>query len=151
MKQMKKLIILGFVCFLAFNSFAQDKDREARIKALKIAFITERLQLTEIEAQKFWPIYNTFEDKNNELRKQSFGKRKAENLDAMTEAEAKTTVNDMISIENQRSKLKEQFMKDLLNVMPAKKVLLLRATEDAFNKRMFDEWKKRREEREKKP
>ena len=60
---MKRLLLI-LILTLSFNSFAQEKDRHERIKALKIAFITERLQFTEIEAQKFWPIYNAFEAEN---------------------------------------------------------------------------------------
>lgn len=148
---MKKLILLSLLCFLTFTAFAQHDERRERVKALKIAFITERLGLTEREAQKFWPIYNAFEDENNNLRKEAYDKRKAENVDALTEAEAKIILNEIVSIENKRHKLREKFMKDLLTAIPAKKVILLKSTEDAFNKRMFEEWKKRRQERKEKP
>jgi hypothetical protein len=148
---MKKLFTLSLLFLLAFNVFAQHKEREERIKTLKIAFITERLAFTETEAQKFWPIYNAFEDKNNELRKQSYNHRKVENIETMTELEAKALVDDMILLENKKFKLREKFMKDLLTAIPAKKVILLKATEDAFNKRMFEEFKKRRQEKKEKP
>ena len=52
---MKKLITIGLLFLLTFNAFSQRKEKEERIKALKIAFITERLALTETQAQKFWP------------------------------------------------------------------------------------------------
>lgn len=148
---MKKLIILSLLFFLTFNTFAQHKEREERIKTLKIAFITERLAFTETEAQKFWPIYNAFQEENNKLRRDSYDKRKVEDFESMTEGEAKSLLNDMSSIENQRHKLREKFMKDLLTVIPAKKVILLKTTEDEFNKRMFEEFKKRRQEKEKRP
>ncbi len=148
---MKKLITLGLLFLLTFNAFSQRKEKEERIKALKIAFITERLALTETEAQKFWPIYNAFEEENNQLRRASYNKRKAENFETMTESDAKNLLSDMASIENQRHKLREKFMKDLLTAIPAKKVVLLKITEDAFNKRMFEEFKKRRQEKEKRP
>lgn len=46
---------------------AQDGDdtRAEKVQALKIAFITQKLQLTTDEAQKFWPIYNQYD---NELK-----------------------------------------------------------------------------------
>ena len=149
--KMKKLIILGLLFLLTFNVFSQHKEREERIKTLKIAFITERLALTETEAQKFWPISNAFEEENNKLRRDSYEKRKVENFDSMTEAEAKSLLDDMSSIENKRHKLREKFMKDLLTAIPAKKVVLLKSTEDEFNKRMFEEFKKRRQEKEERP
>ena len=115
---MKKLTTLGLLFFLTFSTFAQHHERDEKIKALKIAFITERLQLSEIEAQKFWPIYNAFDDENNKLRHQAFDKRRVDNIDSLTETEAKDLVSDMISIENQRGKLRAQFLKDLLTVIP---------------------------------
>ena len=149
--KMKKLILLSLLFLLTFNGFSQHKEREERIKTLKIAFITERLAFTESEAQKFWPIYNAFEEENNNLRRDSYNKRKVEDFDSMTEAEAKLLLDDMSSIENKRHKLREKFMKDLLAVLPAKKVILLKTTEDEFNKKMFEEFKKRRQEKEERP
>ena len=148
---MKKLIFVSFLLILSFNAFSQRKEKEERIKALKIAFITERLEFTEAEAQKFWPLYNAFEDENRKLRHQAYDKRKKENIDDLTEAQAKDLVNEIITIENQKSKLREKFMRDLLTAIPAKKVILLKSTEDAFNRRMFEEFKKRRQEKEKQP
>jgi len=148
---MKKLITLSILFLLTFCAFSQHKERDERIKTLKIAFITERLGFTESEAQKFWPIYNAFEDENNKLRRQSHDRPNAENIEKMTEAEAKSQLDVMVSIENQRFKLHEKFMKDLLTAIPAKKVILLKVTEDEFNKRMFEEFKKRRQEKEKNP
>ena len=148
---MKKLIFLSLLFLLTFSAFSQHKEREERIKTLKIAFITERLAFTETEAQKFWPIYNAFEEENNNLRRDSYNKRKVEDFDSMTEADAKLLLDDMSSIENKRHKLREKFMKDLLAVLPAKKVILLKKTEDEFNKKMFEEFKKRRQEKEERP
>ena len=148
---MKKLITLSLLFLLTFNVFSQHKERDERIKTLKIAFITERLAFTESEAQKFWPIYNAFEDENNKLRRQSYNKRKVENMESLSELEAKTMLNDMVSIEEQRHQLRQKFMKDLLTAIPAKKVILLKASEDEFNKRMFEEFKKRRQEKKEKP
>jgi len=148
---MKKLITLGLLLLLTFNAFAQHKERDERIKTLKIAFITERLAFTESEAQKFWPIYNAFEEENNKLRREAYNKRKVENMESLSESEAKKILNEMVSIEEQKHQLRQKFMKDLLIAIPAKKVVLLKASEDEFNKRMFEEFKKRRQEKKEKP
>ena len=49
---------------------AQDGEdtRAEKIKSLKIAFITQKLQLSADEAQKFWPIYDQYENDINRLR-----------------------------------------------------------------------------------
>lgn len=39
-----------------------------KVQALKIAFITQKLQLTSTEAEKFWPVYNQYENEIKSLR-----------------------------------------------------------------------------------
>ena len=140
-----KNIILILLLTLSISVFSQDKERYARIKALKIAFITEKLDLTESEAQKFWPIYNDFEGEYQKLRRDSSGKFRDVDFDAMSEEDAKKHLENMLESDTKRFQLKQQFANDLLKVLPAKKVVLLKATEDAFNKRMMEQFKKRRE------
>jgi hypothetical protein len=62
-KQSKmKTQLLSLLLLFCLPAMAQkDKIRE-RIKAQRIAFITQRLALTPDEAQKFWPVYNQFSD-----------------------------------------------------------------------------------------
>ena len=70
MKTNKLLLIIVFLC--SIYSFAQPPMREKKeqIRALKVGFITNELSLTADEASKFWPIYNTFDDKQFELKHQ---------------------------------------------------------------------------------
>jgi len=72
--KMKKYILILFVMFGNFYaSKAQqgDETKAERIEALKIAFITNKLQLTPAEAQKFWPVYNRYETDLREVIKSS--------------------------------------------------------------------------------
>ena len=39
-----------------------DNNRQEKIKALYVAYITQQLNLTEAEAQKFWPLHAQFEN-----------------------------------------------------------------------------------------
>ena len=43
-----------------------------RMKSAKIAFITDRLKLTPQEAEKFWPLYNEYEQQKNEITEDLF-------------------------------------------------------------------------------
>lgn len=61
------LITLIFFCN---TNFAQQNGND-RVEALKIAFLTERLQLTKSEAQSFWPVYNSYESEVRSLRTKS--------------------------------------------------------------------------------
>ena len=60
---MKNYLLL-LILFLGSTtmSYAQGSPQNERIQALKIAFITQRLQLTAAEAEKFWPIYREYDN-----------------------------------------------------------------------------------------
>lgn len=141
-------ITLIITLLLTMNLAAQSPEKRERIKSLKVAFITEKLQLTESEAQKFWPIYNTFEESMHQFRKDFFDKRKNADVATLSEQEAKSILNDMIKTENEKNQLKEKFMNDLMKVIPAKKIIQLKITEDEFNKQMLEQYKKRKESKD---
>ena len=86
---MKTIKILILTLFVTTSAFAQKFDKE-KIKALKIAHITEQMDLTKDEAQKFWPIYNANEEAENKLRIKSNENRKVNNPEGLSESEAKT-------------------------------------------------------------
>ena len=140
----KTLFIILF--FVSVSAIAQRGNRE-RIKALKISFITERLSLTEKEAQEFWPIYNAFEQKMNTIRykeMRSIRKDIREDLDTMTEKEASALVQRFKKAENEMCDLKNTFSEKLSKIISAKKIIQLRIAEDDFKRKMLDEYKKRR-------
>jgi hypothetical protein len=62
---MKKYLLILFVLLGSLSQIKAQEPAGEKIQALKIAFITQKLQLTPDEAQKFWPIYNQYD---NEVR-----------------------------------------------------------------------------------
>jgi len=73
---MKKYLLFLIALFGSFTFvFAQNANsqRSEKIKALKIAFLTQKLQLTSAEAEKFWPVYNQYENEIRQLRADNKG------------------------------------------------------------------------------
>lgn len=74
---MKKIFTLLMV-LIGFTAAAQmnPESREQKVQALYVAYITKELQLTESEAQKFWPIHQQYDNEikavqaNDELSRQ---------------------------------------------------------------------------------
>jgi hypothetical protein len=118
--------------------------KQDRIKSLKIAHITEDLKLTQIEAQNFWPIYNAYEVKKSDLKKTTRKIREQLDMQTINEPDARAVISDMITSERKQHDLKSQFIKDLLTVLPAKKVIQLKLSENEFNKRMLREIRQRK-------
>lgn len=73
---MKKVILIATLFLTAFTSVVKAQDdnepgakRKERIQALYVAFITQRLSLTSEDAQKFWPVYNQYDNDIQNVRK----------------------------------------------------------------------------------
>lgn len=149
---MKNIAILFCVILTSWSTFSQDSNKREKIKALKVAFITERLELTETEAQKFWPVYNAYETEKYMQRKLGYDKRK-QISDDISEAQAKIMLSDLIKFERERENLRIDFIESLLNqkVLTAKKILQLKTAEDEFNRKMLEEYKKRHGNTHKEP
>jgi hypothetical protein len=69
---MKRILTLFLLTIaVSFSAMSQDvnPNKEAqRLEAYKIAFLTKKLNLSPDEAQKFWPIYNRYQQELREVR-----------------------------------------------------------------------------------
>lgn len=143
---MKKIAIILFLATISVSTaFGQNrKEHEEKIRALKVGYITEKLDLSASEAQKFWPIYNGFEEKVMALREKSHTARKSIDYDNLSEAEAKKIIEDYKKSNVEKNRLYDTYISDLLTVISPKKVVLLKKTEDDFKRKMFEEYRNRR-------
>ena len=146
-----KTKIIYPILFLLISSFSFSqgfKEKKGKVKALKIAYITEELDLTTEEAQKFWPIYNAFDDKQSELRhekmKAILDRFEPENIEKLSEKEASTLLIQMESVEESLFSLRKKFIKDLQGVISAKKIIKLKKAEEDFNRTLLRQMKERR-------
>jgi len=72
---MKRFLLLVSFAFSFLISVAQNGNR---LEALKIAYITKRLDLSPEEAQKFWPIYNQYAEELKRARQDAIRNNKSE-------------------------------------------------------------------------
>ncbi len=114
-----------------------------KIKALKTAYITNALNLSQQEAEKFWPIYNELEKKRIVLRKKVKLLRKTalRNFDQLTELEAKKIVAKNIALEQQVLQEKKVMLKKITVLLSAKKTIQLQKAEHDFNRKLLRKMK----------
>lgn len=149
--KINKLIAVITVLF-AMSSNAQDghffKEKKEKIKAMKIAYITNELSLTPDEATKFWPLFNAFEDKQSEIRKQKLkgylDRTDDDAIDKLTDKEATTLLAQMESTEDELYQLKKKFVANLKGVISPMKILKLKKAEEGFNKKLLQQYRDKR-------
>ncbi len=138
---MKKLVLSTLLLALfATISYAQPQDREERIKAMRVAFITDQLQLTPEESQNFWPVYNEYQAEQKKLRQQY---RPTKNMEAVTEEEAAEIIEASFELEEKELLLKRNYVDRLKNVVPLRKIVKLRQVERNFKQQLLTEIKNR--------
>ena len=147
---MKTKILFPIIFLLVASlSFSQGfKEKREKVKALKVAYITEQLELTTDEAQKFWPIYNAFDEKQSELRHEKMrailDRFKPGNVEKLSEKDASNSLAQMEKIEEDLFNLKKKFIKDLQSVISAKKIIKLKKAEEDFNRELLKQMREKR-------
>ncbi|MCE3278552.1 MAG: hypothetical protein K0S44_743 [Bacteroidetes bacterium] len=149
---LRHCIIISLICFSA-PSFAQlttSKNKVAReerrdnIESMKIAFLTKKLDLTPEEAQQFWPVYNQYTDKLQELRKKHRLENKdaKHNFDIMTDKEVEQTVDNEMAFRQKEIDIQKDYHSKFKAVLPIKKVAKLYQAEEQFKRVLLDKLKR---------
>ena len=145
---MKRTILYIVIFLISVSSFAQ--PNQGKIRVLKIAFITEKLNLTEAEAEKFWPIYNTYDKNTSKIKHEEINKIRQEisqNMGTLSDDKANELLDRFIEAEKNLYNEKIQLATKLRKVISAQKIILLKVVEEEFNKRMLERMKNMRQQR----
>jgi len=126
------ILILTLFLAIGLQSHAQDDDKKehGRLQALKIAYITKKLNLSPEEAQKFWPIYNQYEE---EVRK--------------TQIEVRQRGGTEIERDEKILAIRKKFNGEFLKAISSEKVNAFFRTEKEFNGVVQREMMERRQQR----
>lgn len=134
-----KTTITLLILLITTATFAQ-KERQEKVKALKVAFITEQLDLTPAEAQKFWPIYNIFEDKMSEIHRaeRTLLHSIRTDWDSLSETDAQSAIANIRKAEQQKMAAKETLVTQLRTTLSYKKTLILLRAEEEFKRKLLN-------------
>jgi hypothetical protein len=105
------------------------------IKADKKLLVAENMQLSEAEARKFWPIYDQYQDELFILRMRSLKliENYAKNYESMTNDMARKLLDEYLTIERLREKVREAYLPKFRKVLPEIKVARYYQIENKIN------------------
>ncbi len=134
MKRYLKILIFLVLLLQSATFFSQnDKDK---VEALRIAFIGKKLELTTNESEKFWPIYNEYNDKVKAVRKnvrQSFKK----GVDNMSDKDMEELYQLELKSKQAEADLYKTYTEKIKVIIGTKKTLKLRVAENQFKKEII--------------
>ena len=133
---MKKTIsVLLALCVVSTAVFAQKNKKKnpegwrEKVRAEQVALITQELNLTEAEAQAFWPVYNDVQNQRREAFKAC-----GEAMKTLREAEEGANYNALLdkylSAKKKAEAVDEQAIARYKSVLPAEKIAKLVLAEE---------------------
>ncbi len=128
--------------------FSQNEQAKEKIQAARIALITERLSLSPDQAEKFWPLYNEFSQKRQELRNEYSAEKAKLNMETATEAQKRALLDFGLNLKERNVALDKSYSSRMLSIITSDQILSLRKAEDDFRKMMLQQIQKRRQQRQ---
>lgn len=140
---------------LAIAATAQEDDmpqipeeRLQEIKAQRTAFLTQRLDLSPAEAEKFWPVFNQYDKEQEvvrkELREMHRGMRKDTEV---SEAEAAAAIDKELAARQKELDIRKKYAAEFKRTIGAVKTMRLGKAERDFNRELLKRLRDRMEER----
>lgn len=127
---MKKSILIFSILFMGIYSFAQTTDDYIEItrsvlQVEKKAAIAEVMELTEKEAEVFWPLYNELETKRHAVQTKRIQiiRNFAEHYEALSDEKADQIWTDYIQYKEEILKINKQYFKKFKKIISAGKAV----------------------------
>lgn len=134
----KHIAILIVLCLSAAMSYGQNDKMREKIESARIALITERLDLSPKQAEKFWPVYNEFTSRRKELRNTYLSERRNIEPEQLSEEESKQWIQKSIELKQKELDLEKEYSGKMLNVISTRQMLSLRNAENDFRRMLLE-------------
>ncbi len=143
---MKKLSLISLFSLLLIGvSYAQrpgqDFDRE-RLQAARVAFITTRLDLSPEQAEKFWPVFNEYDNKRESNLKKLAALNPGRDI-TLSEEEAKKTVQQRFEVQRQMIADEEKFVLSISKTINYNQILKLNRIARDFTRHIYQRQRQR--------
>jgi hypothetical protein len=141
---MKKYIltftIFLFVIGISIAQRPSERYDPEKLQAARIAFITSRLNLKPEQAEKFWPVYNQFND-NREGNLKEMSKLSDLRSGEISESEAKKRIEQRFEIQRRMLAEEEKYMAEMSKIISYNQILKLNGIVRDFTRTVYQRQK----------
>lgn len=142
---MKSTFLLLTILLINLFAFAQPdgepkQDKEEYIRTQKIAFISTELALTPEEAEKFWPVYNEYDAKMQEVRDERKGYTKElKTIHDLSDDRAYELTEKILDCDSREAAIRKEYLPKFAEVVGKKKASLVFYAEEKFKRELLKE------------
>lgn len=141
---MKKLIFCFFVFLAPYIAGAQSFNRND-IESYKIAWITQKLDLSTEDAKIFWPIYNQYTKEQQALRsdraKKMISMRKITEIDNLSDSEVDAMINNELAFKQREINIDKKYYSKFKSALPIKTLAKFYRAQETFKKELLDKFR----------
>lgn len=134
---MKRWIITLIVCITLWVPAKAQRNNQ-NIESVRAAFITQKLDLTPEESQKFWPVYNNY---RSEVQK--IATKRMEHRKAFKQSPEAAKPVDEVQIETEMLEIRKRYRTEFTKVLPRQKAALVYPVEREFMQQLIEHLPKR--------
>jgi hypothetical protein len=144
---MKKLLLIALITHTSLGVAVAQVDpdqRDERLAIYRAEVFTRVLRLTPEEAQSFWPVYNDFLDRREQIQ-QEFKATKQE--DQMSDAEVEDLIRRHFEKKQRDLDLEKDLYQKLRKVLPSRKIAKIPLAERDFRESLVKKLQENRQKR----
>jgi hypothetical protein len=134
---MKTLLYSITLGLFLLGTGVKAQESGSQIESVRAAFITQKLELTPEESQKFWPVFNNYQ---HEL--QQLVSRKNQQRRDSKESGAQPV--DELKIESDILDLRKRYREEFLKVLPSQKAAMVYPVEREFRQQLIEHLKNKK-------
>ncbi len=147
---MKKAVFsLIWVSILAISHISAQNPEFEKINSYRIGFFTKRLDLNSSEAEKFWPVYNEFQDQRRQILEERIKliREFNQNEKSLSDNQMAEMGDKLAGIIAKESELALTFHKKLKEALPPAKVIRFYQAENQYKAQLLNELQNRQQNR----
>lgn len=145
---MKGIALYVFVFYLSIPVFGQMDNKSSydkeKLESAKVAFITQRIDLTPDQAEKFWPLYHQHQEKKSILMKNMHELVKTGDRE-INDEEAIALINKKFEMEQELLELDKIFFSNIVEVITPVQAFKLEDVNRAFTRQIYRMQKSRKD------
>jgi len=146
---MKKTIIIFVIMIFPATWLSAQNPNLEKLNSYKIGFFTKKLNLTSAEAEKFWPVYNEYQQEKNTIQKERVMLMRDfnQNESMLTDKQLTEIGDKLIKSVSDESSLAVSFHKRLNEILSPAKVIRYYQAENQYKVQLLNELQENRQRR----
>jgi hypothetical protein len=115
------------------------ESRHDKLKSQKVAYFSNNIDLTPREAERFWPVYNEYNNRRETIsQERNKILRRLSNVENMeNDKDIKAVLDNYTASFEKETELFRQYYQKFSEILPPKKVVRLYITEEQFKQMLL--------------